>query len=132
MDSVNQLQKKLDAVFENGAVFTYRMSMGASTTLIASKAWALREHGDTVLVGIVFAMVPRHWIHRVSEVRNDGGWLSLLLPNGKSVTLWPLNTEFVASNILERVKNDNRTKEELLEEVDAFLEANPHKSLDNF
>lgn len=132
MDSVKQLQKKLDAVLQNGAVFTYKMSAGASATLIASKAWALRQHEDTVLVGIVFATVPRRWIHRISEIKPEKSGLVLTLANGKSVNLQPVNTQFVHPSILEKIQNDDRIKEELDEEVDAFLEANPHKSLDNF
>lgn len=134
MDSVEQLQNKLNKVFENGAVFTYRMSGSASgsVTLIASKAWALSQQEDTVLVGIIFATVPRQWIHRISEVKPDGDGLLLTLPNGKTVTLRPLNTKFVHPDILARIQNDNRVKEELDEEVEDHLEANPHRSLDSF
>ena len=131
MDSVKQLQKKLDAVFTNGAIFTYDMKP-ARATLIASKGWALREHEDTVLVGIVFATIQRRWVHRVSEVKKEGDGLALILANGKSVSLRPLNTQFVHPDILAAIQNDNRIKEELDEEVDGYLEANPHKSLANF
>jgi hypothetical protein len=132
MDSVKQLQKKLDSVFQNGAVFTYRMSNNGSVTIVASRAWALREHGDTVLVGVVFATTPRRWIHRISEVKKDGEGFILTLPDGKSVRLQSLNTKFAHPEILETIKTDDRIKEELDEEVDRFLEANPHKSLDDY
>ena len=132
MDSIKQLQKKLDKVFENGALFNYKMSAGSSMTIVASRAWALREHEDTVLIGVLFATTPRQWLHRVSEVKVSGEALLLTLANGKSVDLRPLNTKFAHPEILENIKNDDRIKEELQEEVDAFLEANPHKSLANF
>jgi hypothetical protein len=132
MDSVKQLQKKLDSVFQNGALFTYRMSGGASATQVASRAWALREHNDTVLIGVIFPTISRHWLHRISDVKKDGEGFLLTLANGKSARILPLNTKFADPTLLEKIENEDRIKEELLEEVDSFLEANPHKSLDNF
>ena len=131
MDNIKQLQKKLDKVFQNGALFTYEIVPG-SVTLIASKAWALRQHEDSILIGIVFASNPRRWLHRITDVKEDGSGLLLTTSQGRIVGLRPLNTQFVKPEILERIKSDDRIPEEIDEELDAFLEANPHMSLDAF
>lgn len=131
MSSASQLQKRLDSVFQNGAVFTQTLDPG-SVTFIASRGWALREHGDSVLVAIVFATIPRRWIHLVSKAQDEANGLDLFTPRGRRVSLRPLNTKFVRSDILHKIKSDLRTAEDLDAEIEAFLEVNPHISLDRF
>lgn len=131
MYSADQLQKRLDMVFQNGALFTYEITPG-SVTLVASRGWALREYGDSVLVGIIFATIPRRWLHRITKVIDSGDGLRLVTSRGRAADLWPLNTQFVKPQILDRIKNETRTSEGLEAELDAFLEANPHIGLEKF
>ena len=125
MDSAEKLQKRLDQVFQNGALFTQELSSGSVTT-IASRAWALREHENGVLVAIIFATNLRRWIHLVTEVQINGGFLTLRALNTGLVNLHPLNPNFVRPDILEKAKNESRTKEQIEANLDAFLEGNPH------
>lgn len=131
MDNAQQLQKKLEKVFEQGALFTYELNPGSATE-VASRAWAFRDFEDTVLVAIVFASNLRRWIHRIVDVKEDGSGLTLTTTRHRKVMLRPLNTKYAHPKVLERIKNEDRILEDIEQELEAFLEANPHMSLASF
>lgn len=132
MNKAEKFQLKLDKLFGSGAWFTYDLNPG-SVTMVASRVWALREYENTILVAIIFAGTPRRWIHRIVAIDSDSkSALWMKTADGRKVVLRPLNPNSVKPEIYAKVLNEDRTIEDIDQELDAFLEANPHTSLAGF
>jgi hypothetical protein len=120
MNKVEKFQQVLDKVTANGGRLTY----GYDVSLV-SKAFALVEMGEGVIVRILSADSSREWTHLVADFKRVGEGIVLVLATPtKPAILYPLG-DFASDEVKKEIAEDSRTREEALTDFEEYLEANP-------